>query len=70
MSGVLTQGLGPGGAGGSTTRYIMRAYHTVSPIGYVYWSVDDAPDSGGTQAPYPPNELTDIVIARSFIPAS
>lgn len=68
MSGVLTQGLGPGGEGGSEFRFIMRAYHTVSPIGYVYWSVDGVPDGSGDEAPYPPGELNDIVIARAFIP--
>ena len=60
MSLVITQGLG------QNRVYLMRAYHTSSPIGYVYWEVD-TPDTTGAFAPYPANTLTNIITARSFV---
>jgi hypothetical protein len=50
------------------TRFVMRAFHIVVPIGHLYWFVDGAPDIGATQAPYPAGELTDIVVVREFVP--
>lgn len=47
-------------------RFLMRAYHTVAPIGYVYWTVEQAPDTAGAQAPYPVIELTDIITAHEY----
>jgi hypothetical protein len=38
------------------------------PLGFVYWYVYDTPDSGGTQGPYPPVNLTDIVVVKAVIP--
>lgn len=65
---LVTWGLGPGGGG--QTSYTMRAYHTVAPVGYVYWTVEGAPDDTGASAPYPAVDLTDIIIWREFIPAA
>lgn len=65
---LVTFGLGP--SGGSDPQYTMRAYHTVSPVGYVYWTVTGAPDGSAAQAPYPAIELTDIIILRSFLPTA
>ena len=42
--------------------YIMRAYREISQE-YVYWSAG-APDPGAESAPYPAEELSDIVIAN------
>lgn len=64
---LLTWGLGPGGG---DTKFVMRAWHTSSPIRYVYWTVDSVPDSAAAQAPYPANELIDVVVVREYIPAS
>jgi hypothetical protein len=64
---LVTWGLGPGGG---EPKFVMRAYHTVGPLGYVYWTVEGAPDSAGASAPYPAIELIDIVVIREFIPAA
>lgn len=64
---LVTWGLGPGGG---ETKYVMRAYHTIVPIGYVYWTVEGAPDGTGAQAPYPAVDLIDIVVIRSYVPAA
>lgn len=56
---MVTEGLGPAG---NDPDYLMRAFHTVSPIGYVYWTVEVQPDEEGLLAPYPSDELTDIVV--------
>lgn len=64
---LVTYGLGPGGA---EPKFVMRAYHTIAPIGYVYWTVDGAPDGTAAQAPYPAIELIDIVVVRSYLPAA
>ena len=60
---LVTWGLGPTA---SPFRFLMRAYHTFAPIGYVYWTVEDNPDTVGTLAPYPAVELTDIVTAYAY----
>ena len=65
---LVTWGLGPGGGGEAS--FVMRAYHTVGPVGYVYWTVSGAPDSAGAQAPYPAIDLIDIVVIREFIPTA
>lgn len=65
---LVTWGLGPGGGGG--TSYTMRAFHTVFPTGFVYWTVSGTPDSAGAYAPYPAVELTGILIFRAFIPGA
>jgi hypothetical protein len=46
----------------------MRAYHTVAPLGYVYWEVEDVADFTGTalNVPYPAVDLTDIVVAYEY----
>lgn len=55
--------------GGSDLGYIMRAYHTVAPIGYVYWRAEtDVPDTSATFAPYPLADLTNIMVVRGFVP--
>jgi hypothetical protein len=41
-------------------RYFMRAWHTVLTDS-VYWHVEDAPDVTGSQSPYTPGDLTDIL---------
>ncbi len=48
--------------------YTMRAYHTVAPVGYVYWDSPGEPDDEAAVAPYPPGELTDIVVIREVLP--
>lgn len=45
----------------ATSYFRMRAYHTVSPVGFVYWNAVGAPDATAKGAPYPALELTDIV---------
>ena len=60
---LVTQGLGPGSA---ALQFLMRAYHTVGPIGYVYWEVTGTPDPAGTFAPYPAIDLLDIVTAYAY----
>ena len=64
---LVTYGLGVSGGDAS---FVMRAYHTSAPIGYVYWTVQTAPDGTGAQAPYPAIELIDIVVVRQFLPAA
>ena len=49
-----------------TTQYVMRAYNTVSPVGYVRWAVLDNPDYTGTESGYNPSDLTGIVIEYQF----
>lgn len=61
---LVTQGLGPGGA--APLRFLMRAYHTAAPIGYIYWTVENAPDITGALAPYPAIDLQDIVTAYAY----
>lgn len=65
---LVTWGLGPGGGG--ETSYVMRAYHTVGPIGYVYWTVSGAPDGAAASAPYPAIELIDVVVIREHTPTA
>jgi hypothetical protein len=48
----------------------MRAYHTVGPIGYVYWTVSGAPDGAAASAPYPAIELIDVVVIREHTPTA
>lgn len=64
---LVTWGLGPGGG---QPQFVMRAYHTASPVGYVYWTVEGAPDGTGVYAPYPVIDLTDIVVLRELLPAA
>jgi len=60
---LVTYGLG---AAGAPLRFLMRAYHTIGPIGYVYWEVTGSPDPIGTFAPYPAVNLLDIVTAYAY----
>lgn len=62
---LVTLGLGPTTA---PLRFLMRAYHTVGPLGYVYWEVEEVPDFTGTAAnvPYPAVDLTDIGVAYQY----
>jgi len=62
---LVTLGLGPTTA---PLRILMRAYHTVAPVGYVYWEVEDVPDFTGTatNVPYPAVDLADILVAYEF----
>jgi hypothetical protein len=62
---LVTQGMGPSV---SSVKYVMRAFHNVAPLGYVYWEVFDTPDTSATFAPYPLVELNDIVVIRSYVP--
>lgn len=62
---LVTEGYGPAG---NDPSYLMRAFHTASPIGFVYWTVEVTPDEDATQAPYPSNELTDVVTLYEFLP--
>jgi hypothetical protein len=64
---LVTWGLGP--SGGGDPIFTMRAFHTVFPTGYVYWTVSGVPDSGAASAPYPAIELADIVVVREALPA-
>lgn len=61
---IVTYGLGPTQA---PFRFLMRAFHTSAPVGYVYWTVEDAPDTTGTapNVPYPSN-LIDIITAYAY----
>lgn len=61
---LVTYGLGAGGA--APLQFLMRAYHTIAPIGYVYWTVENVPDTAGAQAPYPAIELVDIITAYEY----
>jgi hypothetical protein len=65
---LVTYGLGPagGGGGGGGGVYLMRAYHTVGPIGYVYWESPNNPDPTATLAPYPLVSLTDILVTAVY----
>lgn len=47
------------------TKYIMRAFKISSPIGFVFWTVQDTPDLTGSQSPYSPSELQNITINSS-----
>jgi hypothetical protein len=75
--GVGSMGLGPGG--GSLTRYFkMRGRDVTCPGGqqpaYVYWVVQDAPDTGATQATLadlicgtdPLTDITEIEVAHAW----
>lgn len=64
---MLTLGLGPPVP---PLQFLMRAFHTSSPIGYVYWIVEDQPDSGAVDAPYPSDQLTDVLTAFAFEPVA
>jgi len=48
--------------------FLMRAYHTVVPTGYFYWTVEETPDTTGTQSGYPTIELApgSIVVAYAY----
>jgi hypothetical protein len=46
--------------------FMMRAYRTTPPGGYIYWEVEDAPDITAAQAPIPAIELTDIVTSHAY----
>ena len=46
--------------------FVMRAFHTVFPTGYVYWTVPNVPDGAALLAPYPAIELNDIVVYRTL----
>ena len=64
---LVTYGLGATG-GGAALSFVMRAFHTVFPTGYVYWTVLNTPDATAAFAPYPAIELTDIVVLRESTP--
>ena len=49
-----------------SARFLMRAFKTTSPAGHVYWESWDVADPTGTEAPYPPWTLTDIVVVAAF----
>lgn len=49
------------------TQYFMRAFKTAAPKGYVYWTVNNAPDPTGAQSGYPTNELTNIVVNNVIV---
>jgi hypothetical protein len=48
-------------------RYVMRAYNTVLTQA-VFWVVLGAPDFTGAQSPYPPVDLSDIVLEEVLCP--
>lgn len=62
---VLVQGLGFNATG---SKFIMRAFHTASPVGFIYWYVYESPDASATQAPYSSGSLNDIVVVQAIIP--
>jgi hypothetical protein len=62
---LITQGLGPGEP---PLQFLMRAFHTTVPIGYVYWITNVEPDTTGAFAPYPALQLTDIITAFAYPP--
>lgn len=45
-------------------KYYMRAYKTTNPVGFVYWTVNDAPDSTGAQSGYSTGSLTSIIVNK------
>ncbi len=47
-----------------TVLFTMRAFKTTIPTGFVYWDVEDEPDLTGDQSPYPPADLSDIVVVN------
>lgn len=49
----------------STTVYLMRAYRTTT-FGYVYWTVNNAPDSTGASSGFPTNQLSGISIIKTY----
>jgi hypothetical protein len=63
----VTYGLGAGG-GGASVSFVMRAFHTIFPTGFVYWTVPNVPDSAGAFGPYPAIDLADIVVIREYVP--
>jgi len=52
----------------SVPRFLMRAYRTTSPQGFIYWNAMETPDLTATQAPVPSGELTDIIVAYTHNP--
>lgn len=48
------------------TRFVMRAFKTTLPTGHVYWEVFDVPDPEGSEAPFSPYDLVDIVVVAEF----
>ena len=42
--------------------FLMRAYKTSVPTGYVYWDSPVEPDPTGALSPYNPGDLSDVVI--------
>lgn len=64
---LITQGLGPEDP---PLQFLMRAKHTTSPVGFVYWTVNNAPDVAALFAPYPSGQLIDIITAFAFPPTA
>ncbi len=48
------------------TKYIMRAFKTSAPTGFVFWTVQDAPDLTGSQSPYSPGVLQNISVNSTY----
>jgi hypothetical protein len=46
-------------------RYLMRAFNTVPSNNYMYWLVDDAPDTTAAQSPHPAS-ASDVVVVGVF----
>jgi hypothetical protein len=44
------------------TEYVMRAFKSAAPAGYVYWASIGAPDYSGAQSGYTPSSLSGIVV--------
>lgn len=47
-------------------KYIMRAFKTSAPTGLVFWTVQDSPDLTGSQSPYSPGVLQNIIINSTY----
>lgn len=48
-------------------KYTMRAFKTSNPTGFVFWTVQDEPDLTGTESPYLPGVLQNIVINSTYV---
>lgn len=44
----------------------MRAYKITPTTGLVYWTVTDAPDTTGSQSPYSPADLQNIIVNATY----
>lgn len=46
--------------------FLMRAYRTTTPVGFIYWQVEGTPDTEGSYSPVPAGELEDILVVAVY----